>query len=193
MRNRSAFGTIFIVDISGFSSFVQNISTEEGAMIMPALFDSILRANYYSLHVAEIEGDAILFYKMGDAFSIKTIFEQFNKMVLSFHSEIDLLKKDFPEISALTIKVVVHYGEMSGFKVGGYYKLYGKPLIEAHRLLKNHINSKTYLLITKSYYDQNQETIINKGTNRSEVYDIGNIYYTYFAFSSIVYPNMWLA
>ena len=191
MRNRTASGTIFIVDISGYSKFVMKISTEEGATIMPILLKSVLRANDLTLRGAEIEGDAVLFYRMGKAISIDRILSQFRKMMDAFHSETEILKQKHPELNDLTIKAVVHYGELSGFAIEGFYQLYGSVLIEAHRLLKYHIHSHSYVLITEAYNNE-QEVAVSKGKESCDYYDVGNICYTYFSYQTSVQSSKWL-
>lgn len=51
---------------------------------------------------------------------------------------------------ALTLKVVTHYGEFTGYNVKNFNKLIGKGVIVAHQLLKNNINQHEYWLVTKS-------------------------------------------
>lgn len=179
------YGTIFIVDISGYSNFVKEIPTEEGAMIMPGLLNAIIKANKLSLKVAEIEGDAVLFYRMGSAYSINSILFQFKVMLKAFNREKEFLTSYYPSIENLTIKLIVHYGMLSGFEVGGFYKLYGKVLVEAHRLLKNHIVENTYTLITEQYFQQQKHHVHQEGTLNCERYDVGNLCYTYFPFGHL--------
>src|SRR5687768_10800523 len=48
------------------------------------------------------------------------------------------------------LKVIIHYGSVSIFQIGQFTKLYGTSIIEAHRLLKNSIGKKHYLLVIQS-------------------------------------------
>lgn len=62
----------------------------------------------------------------------------------------------------LTLKVITHYGEFTGYSVQNYHKLIGKDIIVAHQLLKNDINSHEYWLITKNLVPGNTPTGIKE-------------------------------
>ena len=49
----------------------------------------------------------------------------------------------------LTLKVITHYGEFTGYNVKNFSKLIGKDVIVAHQLLKNDIEQHEYWLVTK--------------------------------------------
>jgi hypothetical protein len=48
----------------------------------------------------------------------------------------------------LTLKVITHYGEFTGYNVKSFNKLIGKDVIVAHQLLKNDIEQHEYWLVT---------------------------------------------
>jgi hypothetical protein len=48
----------------------------------------------------------------------------------------------------LSLKVIIHYGEFSSYKVKEFSKLLGKDIIIAHQLLKNDIGLHEYMLVT---------------------------------------------
>ena len=48
----------------------------------------------------------------------------------------------------LSLKVITHYGEFTGYNVKQFYKLIGKDVIVAHQLLKNDIDQHEYWLVT---------------------------------------------
>jgi hypothetical protein len=176
-------GTIFIVDISGYSHFVNETENEMGSLIIAKLLNAIIKANNLSFLISEIEGDAILFYQHGPAFPIDVILAQFEAMLRSFNNEVGLCKSFYPQVEGLSIKLVVHYGDIGNFSVSGFSKLYGPTVVEAHRLLKNNIGSHTYVLITDEYRNQqNQLDWSRFGTANQvcELYDIGKLCYSYF-------------
>jgi hypothetical protein len=49
----------------------------------------------------------------------------------------------------LTLKVITHYGEFTGYNVKNFNKLIGKDIIVAHQLLKNDIDQHEYWLVTE--------------------------------------------
>jgi hypothetical protein len=50
----------------------------------------------------------------------------------------------------LSLKVITHYGEFTGYNVKHFNKLIGKDVIVAHQLLKNEIEQHEYWLVTKN-------------------------------------------
>lgn len=180
-------GTVFIVDISGYTRFIKETSNADGTKIIKKLLTSIIKSNSLSFQISEIEGDAILFYQFGKPVAVKKILNQFEKMLAAFNAQIKKLKIVFPEVKDLSIKVVVHYGLMSIYEIGRFFKLFGKPLVDAHRLLKNSIPSNTYVLITNEYLQElevlGNHPNLSNGYRHCELYDVGNLCYTYFPFT----------
>ena len=179
-------GTVFIVDISGYTRFIKATSNDHGTKIIKKLFTSIIEANSLSFQISEIEGDAILFYQFGKPVAVKKILNQFKKMLDSFNTQVKKLELIFPEVKDLSIKVIVHYGIMSIYEIGHFFKLFGKTLVDAHRLLKNSLQLSMYVLITNEYL-QELETFetspeLPGGYRHCELYDVGNLCYTYFPF-----------
>ncbi|WP_221393509.1 DUF2652 domain-containing protein [Dyadobacter sp. NIV53] len=179
-------GTVFIVDISGYTRFIKETNNADGTRIIKKLFTSILKANCLFLQISEIEGDAILFYQFGKPIAVKKILAQFEKMLASFNAQVNQLRILFPEVTDLSIKVIVHYGRMSIYEIGRFFKLFGRPLVDAHRLLKNSVPSSTYVLITSEYMKElkiiGPHTQLPTGHQHCERYDVGNLCYTYFSF-----------
>lgn len=152
MNNR---GLIFIPDISGFTRFVNETEVEHSRHIIQELLETLINANQLGLEISEIEGDAILFYKYGDAPELKEIYGQVEKMFCEFHRHLltyDLCRlcqcKACKSAADLSLKVITHYGEFTGYNVKNFNKLIGKDIIVAHQLLKNDIEQHEYWLVT---------------------------------------------
>ena len=178
-------GTIFIVDISGYTHFVSVVDIEMGASIVSSLLSSIIGSNLLGFDVSEIEGDAVLFYKYGPPDAVPLILSQFESMLSAFNQTAKLFAEFFPGIAELSIKLIVHYGRIGSFELNGFCKLYGQAIIEAHRLLKNKIGSHTYALITQDYIKHQLEQIskvLPGGSPVCQRYDVGKICYTYFSY-----------
>ncbi|MES2269067.1 MAG: DUF2652 domain-containing protein [Bacteroidota bacterium] len=138
-------GTIYIVDISGYTTFVKETKNAVGLLSVSRLLQEIISANNTFFNISEIEGDAVLFYRFVTPYQIDVVLSQFEAMLLAFNNMIDKLKIYGKTVTLLSIKSVVHYGVISKFSIGRFEKLYGKPLIEAHRLLKNSIKRNVLL------------------------------------------------
>jgi len=186
-------GTLFIVDISGYSHFIRTINAADGMKIIGQLFKAIIAENRISFSISEIEGDAILFYRFGMPPSIKEVLDEFTRMLDRFRNHIDIYSVQFPSVVGLGLKAVVHYGNMEEFVVDRFNKLYGNILVDAHRLLKNSVPSQTYLLATRDYLDELADFpldyITSCGVYQCDVYDIGSLCYTYFPFGETKPPH----
>jgi len=181
---------IFIPDISGFSKFVANTDIAHSQHIIEELLEILIDSNQMGLEVSEIEGDAVLFYKITPSTSIESILSQIELMYLNFHAH--LKRYELTRIcqcgacstaNGLRIKFVVTHGEVGFNKIKDHTKLFGKEVIVAHRLLKNEIEQDEYALITNSVIEQNLNS--NKAGNwintklGTETYDVGTIGYEY--------------
>ena len=177
-------GTICIVDISGYTRFVKETQSAVGLLSVSKLLQKIITVNNPFFNISEIEGDAILFYRYGDPYPVDVILKQFEAILLAFKKMVTKLKVYGSNVTSLSLKSIVHYGEISEFTIGRFEKLYGEPLIEAHRLLKNSIHRDTYSLITEQYLgtSSNNALAAIHGIQQSEKYDVGELNYTYFPY-----------
>ena len=75
----------FIPDIGGFTKFVSETEIRHSQHIIQELLEILINANQIGLEISEIEGDAILFYKYGNAPQLNEIYGQVEKMFCEFH------------------------------------------------------------------------------------------------------------
>jgi hypothetical protein len=165
MENR---GLLFIPDISGFTKFVTETEINHSRLIIQELLELLLNANQLDLAVSEVEGDAILFYQFGDPPSLLDIYSQVQQMFISFHRQ--LVAYEYRRycqcqacISAinLTLKVITHYGEFTGYNIKNFQKLIGKDVIIAHQLLKNNIELHEYWLVSDNLLENEPPRLAN--------------------------------
>ncbi len=145
---------LIIPDISGFTHFVHTTDEVTGNRIIYRLLSAIMKSNILNLTVAEIEGDAILFFKKGRKFTPGEIVQQFDLMLANFNLEVNRLREEIGQKIDLSLKLIAHYGPTADYKLSGFHKLYGKTVIAAHRLLKNTIKSNVYVLITEEMLNE---------------------------------------
>lgn len=144
-------GLIFIPDISGFTDFVKKIDIDLGWKITRELLIEIIESNPLYLEISEIEGDAVLYYKQGKPIEVETLLSGFQEIMKCFNRKYQQLQEDYGIQADLSLKLIVHYGSLYTFNIKGFTKLYGRTVIEAHRLLKNGSDSNNYILITDEY------------------------------------------
>ncbi len=145
---------IFIPDISGFTNFVNDTEIKHSQHIISELLGILLKSNNIGLQPAEIEGDAVMFYRQ-DIPDLYELFDQVRRMYIDFHHH--LRKYETLRIcqcgacrtaSSLSIKFIAHAGPVSFIDVDKFHKPFGKAVITAHKLLKNAIDGNEYLLMT---------------------------------------------
>lgn len=155
-------GLLFIPDISGFTQFVNKSEISHSRLIVQELLEILINANQLGLEVSEVEGDAILFYKFGESPELEDIYKQVEKMFREFHKHLLAYGQHrycqcagCVAASNLSLKVITHYGEFTGYNVKQFNKLIGKDVIVAHQLLKNDIDQHEYWLVTSNLLQNN--------------------------------------
>ncbi|MBQ4821548.1 DUF2652 domain-containing protein [Aquimarina sp. MMG016] len=148
---------LFIPDISGFTKFVQNTEIEHSQHVISELLEVLIKANTQDLRLAEVEGDALFFFKENEIPSQEKLLAQIETMFTAFYSHLKLLEKNricpcnaCAAAPDLQLKIIAHCGDLQFITVQQKQKPFGECVIEAHRLLKNSIASDQYTLISKN-------------------------------------------
>lgn len=188
---------LFMPDISGFTQFVSATEISHSQHIIAELLQSLIDNNNLGLSIVEIEGDAIFFYKSNGIPSPEQIAAQCRKMFIAFHQQ--LKKYDLLRIcncgacstaNQLTLKFVVHQGDVSFITVNNQTKLFGPDVILIHRLLKNDIPEHEYMLLTDRIRAEKISPAATdlrwiQFTAGSAQYDIGRVNYQFSHFKSL--------
>jgi hypothetical protein len=146
---------LFLPDISGFTKFVQTTEISHSQHIIAELLELLIASNNIEMTLAEIEGDALFFYR--ESLPTKEELEgQIEKMLTVFYSHLHMLQKNricpckacisAPE---LELKIIAHCGEVEIVSIRDSRKPFGPAVIQAHRLMKNSVESDRYLLISE--------------------------------------------
>ncbi len=181
---------LFIPDISGFTKFVNQTGIVHSAHIIAELLEIIIKNNILGLKVAEIEGDAVFFYKKGAKPTLAEIYQQCEQMFLAFHQHIRLYERDricncgsCANTSNLTLKFVVHYGSIIERNIAGHLQLMGSDVTTIHKLMKNNIPAHQYLLISENSYLKTVSTNLPQWVNLEQAQvsykNVGNINYQF--------------
>ncbi len=185
-------GLIIIPDMSGFTNFVNTVNMDIGVSIIRDLLNEIINKNSLDVELSEIEGDAILYYKVGKPISLMNMIAGFKKISKAFDARYDYLKSLYNIKANLSLKFIVHYGNINLYNINGFRQLYGDTVIESHSLLKNGCGATNYILITEDYLkalaQTNSETILDHKEYDYHYSDISiglrKIGYYYFNYSS---------
>lgn len=152
--------SIFIADISGYTEFLSSTELEHSSHIINELLKVLVESNTTDLTLAEIEGDALLFYRTGEPLSFDQMTHQAVVMFSNFHMRLKIIERDSicqcgacQTASNLSLKFVAHYGAIQEIRISNFVKASGMDMIVAHRLMKNNIASREYILATSKYLD----------------------------------------
>lgn len=181
---------LLIPDISGFTDFVNRTEVEHSSHIVSELLELIIDSDRLGLTVAEIEGDAVLFYRKDEVPDFEDLLRQIEATFVRFHAHLRAYEAyricrcgACSTAASLTLKFVAHRGPLDWIRVKDFQKPYGPGVILAHRLLKNDIPEREYLLVTESFFgDAGPENpwpdwvSFKKG---SATYDLGPVMFRY--------------
>ena len=183
---------LFIPDISGFTNFIHQTELRHSQHIISELLEILIDANELDMELAEIEGDALFFYKFKSLPDYTSIVAQIKKLYLVFHHHLKLYEfKRICQCGACTtannleLKFVVHSGDFNFINVKGQHKPIGESVITVHRLLKNDIPLDEYVLISENTRAALNLDLDSTWKMLESNYDhIGNIKYSYREISS---------
>jgi hypothetical protein len=148
---------LFVIpDISGYTQLVapSHFSITHAHHIIHDLLDAMIKAAA-PFTPARIEGDAVLLYaKAADvaatpqAYSdaVSALFNAFDRQLARLRAENACPCAACERIDYLDLKIVAHRGPAVRFKIGAMEDFTGQALVEIHRLLKNDLGRKRYLL-----------------------------------------------
>ena len=187
--NSKSDSLIFIPDITGFTRFVNETEIKHSQHIISELLEILVKSNTLEMKVSEIEGDAILFYRENHIPDEAAIFEQAKQMFIAFHSHL----KEYEArricrcgacttVNDLSLKFIVHQGEIGFTTVLNRSKPFGAEVVLSHRLLKNQVEAREYILFSEKYasrfISEHRETwTITQGN--CEYPQIGRVNYYY--------------
>lgn len=172
---------LFLPDISGFTEFVHFTEISHSKHIISELLEVLIKANNSHLELAEVEGDALFFYKLMDTPNKAELDTQIRNMYIAFHTH--LKRYEYERICRcgacssaynLTLKFVAHFGEIDFIEVSDIKKPYGSNVIQAHRLLKNEVPILEYALYTDQI-----TSIKDKDKTMTLAYDFGDLSISY--------------
>jgi uncharacterized protein YndB with AHSA1/START domain len=146
---------LFMPDISGFTEFVTGNEILHAQHIIQEILNLLVETNEMNMLVEEIEGDAVFFYRYGAPPALADLLRQVQNMFTRFHQHLRQYEQQrlctcgaCNHAVNLQLKIFAHFGEVTGYEVGEYRKLFGRDVIVLHRLLKNSLHLREYVLLT---------------------------------------------
>jgi len=182
---------LFIPDISGFTNFVQTTEVEHSQHVIAELLEILIDANANEFQLAEVEGDALFFFKEEDIPSLEKLLALVETMFTAFYGHLKLLEKNricpchaCASAPNLDLKIIAHCGELQFISVKGNRKPFGSQVIEVHRMMKNSIDSDNYILLSKELAEdimlpENYQSKLFKFNEGKDTYDGKEINYLF--------------
>ena len=172
-------GALVLADMSGYSKFIAQTEVDHSWSILHELLDTMVRSLSGRMDVSQVEGDAILFIS---GLSTPEVVAAIEGTFVAFHRRLRDMQavttcpcSACANISMLKLKFVVHHGKFSRQRLGSVEQLHGTDVIVAHRLLKNSVPSKEYLLVTDAVLDRLPTGTRDRFTPHTESFDLGAI------------------
>src|SRR5262245_42399401 len=150
-------GALVLADISGFTEFVTATEIEHGPPLIADLLEAVIGRISPPLEIQEVEGDAVFALGPDRALgSRRRVLEALEEAAAAFRQRRQELAADEScgcaacrGVVYLDLKIVVHHGRFLRHEVGGHSQVAGADVILIHRLLKNDVAGRAYLLLTE--------------------------------------------
>jgi hypothetical protein len=197
---RESRGFLVLADISGYTEYIRShkmrgvpilgkrmaqTSQVHAETVITDLLETLIAGVGEDFTLNKLEGDAALFFRESSDISEESpeilrtmlnLFEVFTQRVEDLMFCQTCLCDCCQQMNQLKVKVFVHYGEFLVKRVAQFEEIAGHDVILIHRLLKNSVPSKEYLLVTESAM---QSLSTNNGLlpfeQRVETYDVGDV------------------
>ncbi len=155
---------LVIADISGYTRFLilHTTSLLHAETIITDLLEAVIAQAEYPLTIAKLEGDAVFLYALTDgdpAAAARDVLRQVTSFFDAFRArERALIACNTcgcpacRRIDKLQLKVMLHHGEVAVKEIRQFVELGGESVILIHRLLKNSIAAKEYILLTDTFH-----------------------------------------
>jgi class 3 adenylate cyclase len=158
---------LVLADISGYTQFMKLHTTSllHAEVIITDLLEAVIDRAEYPLKLNKLEGDAAFLYLLLDAgddarAAAQDILRQVSAFVDAFKArERELIACNVCTCDAcltigqLKLKAFLHVGEAAIKKIRQFEELAGEDVILIHRLMKNSIPAKEYILMTDAFYE----------------------------------------
>lgn len=178
---------LVVVDISGYTRFITNrsLALAHAEQIITDLISAVIDRSSYPMVLNKLEGDAALMYrelKPDDVAAAIDVLGQVRSFFPAFHARAEQLRAlrsncscdACSNITALALKAFVHVGEIAIKQVRQFEELAGEPVILLHRLMKNHVPLREYVLLTAPAARGARLDDVNLRAHVEQVADIGS-------------------
>jgi class 3 adenylate cyclase len=165
-------GPIVLADISGYTSWVAATELEHSRRALALLLEAMIEALRGRLEAGQVAGDAVLFVGEGlDPSFVSWLddaYREFQRTVSELGANNTCGCRACDLVPTLTMKALAHYGRYNVLRVGPSQQLHGADVIVPHRLAKNSVPSREYVLATPALAERLSEKDRARFTWRDE-------------------------
>src|SRR5438309_7516826 len=141
-----------MADISGYTKFVAGTEAEHSREILAELMDGIAKSFGGRLAIDQVEGDALACTTERTDVEVvdwlRETFRLFHGRLRDIRTATTCPCRACATVQDLGLKLRVHRGACSRYEVAGRAQLHGNDGKLIHRLLKNTVPGREYLLAT---------------------------------------------
>lgn len=185
---RLARTLLVVVDISGYTGFItkREISLLHAEEIITELLEVVIDGAEFPLKLNKLEGDAALLYaETGDdpRVAARDVLRQVQRAFALFEERLAQIGAQrrhcscqaCSNIGNLKLKAFFHEGEIAIKRVRHFEELAGEDVILIHRLMKNSIASREYLLLTQRFHDLLGDEAPDGAAHREDAEGVGEV------------------
>jgi hypothetical protein len=159
----SGRGLLLIADIGGYTEYMSThrMSLAHAEVNTGRLLGKVIDAAP-GLELIEVEGDAAFLYRRLDSEEPQELVAEVERLACAmhaaFHREREYVARNLcpckgcKEAANLTLKFVAHVGDIATQTIRQHTKLVGIDVILVHRLLKNPVAVREYVLLSDDLY-----------------------------------------
>lgn len=194
---------VVIPDISGYTRFMHltRFAAGHAQFVIAQLLDAII-TSAAPLSPTRVGGDSVMLYAVSNQDNPATgasgddVATAIQNIVTAFYRKRDALLSGnlcpceaCQYIPGLDLKVVVHRGKIQHYHLRGLQDLSGMAVIEAHRLLKNSVNSNRYVLVSAAAAEDVHPDWQLEAAPHREYYDgIGEVCCNLYLLEEAIHP-----
>jgi hypothetical protein len=159
----SGRGLLLIADIGGYTDYMSThrMSLAHAEVNTGRLLEAVIDAAT-GLELVEVEGDAAFLYRPVDAVAPDALVDEVVQVALAMHRAFHLEREHVArnlcpcsgckQAANLRLKFVAHVGEIATQTIRERLKLVGIDVILVHRLQKNPVKVREYVLLSEELY-----------------------------------------
>ncbi len=153
---------LVVVDISGYTRFIteRSLTLSHAEQIITDLIEAVLVQARHPMTLNKLEGDAAMLFRelpVDDVAQARDVFAQVRAFFEAFRRKLAEIRDERRHCSCdacrnivdLGLKAFVHVGDIAIKQVRQFEELAGEPVILLHRMMKNHVLQREYVLATE--------------------------------------------